>query len=67
MQLNDESLAAMGQKKAGLSEVLDPDTIMCLGLVKNKKTFFFCVKCKWESMILIFQLLEKREDGLVDA
>ena len=31
VQLNDESLAAMGQKKAGLSEVLDPDTIMCLG------------------------------------
>lgn len=31
VQLNDESLAAMGQKKAGLAEVLDSDTIMWLG------------------------------------
>eukprot|EP00438_Fugacium_kawagutii_P027668 Skav203042 [mRNA] locus=scaffold845:25360:32932:+ [translate_table: standard] len=32
VQLNDESLAAMGQKKAGLAEVLDPDTIMWMVL-----------------------------------
>lgn len=32
VQLNDESLAAMGQKKAGLQEVLDPDTIMWMVL-----------------------------------
>ncbi|CAJ1399499.1 unnamed protein product [Effrenium voratum] len=32
VQLNDESLAAMGHKKAGLQEVLDPDTIMWMVL-----------------------------------
>ncbi|CAE7027268.1 yki, partial [Symbiodinium sp. CCMP2456] len=32
VQLSDESLAAMGKKKAGLQEVLDPDTIMWMVL-----------------------------------
>ena len=32
VQLSDESLAAMGRKKAGLQEVLDPDTIMWMVL-----------------------------------